>query len=242
MTEEKWVLDTPDGFKIHGLINRSDKKNNDKAVIHIHGLTGSPSGYTGVRMALTFPKHGYDVIRVGLYGTQEKARSLFDCTIKQHGVDIDLVSKYFSKKYKKLFATGHSYGGPSILTAKTSQFDAISLWDPTYLPGDCLKKEDFIKSGKYYISIAGVPLVVSKEFLDEAENFNKDFARNLAAKCKTPLQVIYAEFWKRYEESFHTHAKGLTEEKYIPSSWHAFYEEGTTEPLLRYTRKWFDRF
>jgi predicted alpha/beta-fold hydrolase len=242
MAEEKWIIDTPDGKKIYGLINTSDKKKNNKAILHIHGLTGSQTDYNSTRMALTFPKKGYDVIRANLYYWDKGARSLFDCTIEQHAIDIDTIVKYFKKKYKKIFATGHSYGGTSLMVSKINQFNAVSLWDPTYLPSTTFDLKDFTKIGKYYIDQAGVPLVLSKEFLDESQKYDREKAIELSKKCKIPLQVIYAQWWLKEGESFHTHAKGPTNEKAIKKSIHFFYEEGTTEPLLRYTKKWFDQF
>lgn len=243
--EQKFSIDTFDGFKIYGVINTNPKKKNTKAILHIHGLTGDVYGYAPTRMALSFPKFGYDVIRIYLYTEKENARRLIDCTIKQHAKDIDTVVKHFQKRYKKIFATGHSYGGPSLMMSKINQFAAVSLWDPTYLPSKSVLKSDFTKIGNYYISPEGVALVVGKDFLDEAESFDRKQAISLSKKCQAPLQVIYGgkdPYWLPEGESFHTNAKGPTDERVIKSSQHCFYEEASTAPLLRYTRQWFDRF
>lgn len=242
MAEQEWILDTPDGFRIYGLINTSDKQKNDKVILHIHGLGGSWSGYAQTRMAMTFPKHGYDVVRICLYHWAEGGRSLLDCSIQQHAMDIDYVTKHLKRKYTKVFAAGHSYGGPSLMTSKINQFDAVSLWDPTYLPCRSFDKKEYKKSGEFYLSTAGDPSLLSKAFIDESKTYDREKAIALAKKCKAPLQVIYAAYWAKEGESFHTHAKGPTDEKTILSSKHSFFEEGSTEPLLRYTRKWFDQF
>lgn len=245
MTELKWVLDTPDGFKIYGLLNTSDKQKNNKAILYIHGLYGKWSDYAATRMALTFAKQGYDIIRPNLYWGEDGGRSLFDCTIQTHAHDIDAIVKHFKKKYTKLFAAGHSYGGPSLMTSKINQFSAVSLWDPTYLPKVTIRPEDYIKAGQYYLSLNSATRVLGKDFIDEAQRFDHAHAVALSKKCKIPLQVIYANknaLWINYKESFHTHAKGPTDERVISKSQHAFFEEGSTEPLLRYTRNWFDQF
>lgn len=246
MAETEWILDTPDGFKIYGLLNTSDKKNK-RVILYIPGLGGDCMDYAAVRMATTFPEKGYDVVRINLYWWNDKARNLSDCTIGQHARDIDLIFKYFKKKYLAVFAAGHSYGGPSLMTSKINQFDAVSLWDPSFIPQLSAPQSEFTKAGKYYIALnfLNIPVVVSKMFIDEASAFDRDHAIRLAKKCKTPLQVIYADkdsFWIGQGESFHTYSKGAVDEHSIKQSNHYFYEQGSTEPLLRYTKKWFDQF
>lgn len=242
MAEQEFIIDTPDGLKIYGLINSPNEKQNDKAILHIHGLEGYQADYAAVNLAHTMPKHGYDVIRANLYHWKPNTRSLFECSIRQHADDINLVAKHFKQKYKKLFATGHSYGGPSLITSEINQFDAVSLWDPCFLPCESFNFKDFDNVGKYYVSPNGTHLVVSKEFIDESKIYDRAKAIELSNKCTAPLQVIYAEYWAKYGESFHTHAKGPTDERTILESKHAFYEEGAIEPLLNYTREWFDKF
>jgi len=245
MPKQNWVIDTPDNFKIYGLLNTANGQKNTKAVIHIHGLTGDAYGYAASRMASVFPKYGYDVIRVNLYGWQRHSRSLLDCTLKQHAADINLIFEHFQKRYKKLFATGHSYGGPSLMKAQINKFDAVSLWDPTYLPQKSISKIDFIRLGRYYISAKHSPFAVSKKFIEEAIRFDREHSIALAKKCKAPIQVIYGgknPFWLPEGESFHTHAKGPKDEKVIDLTQHCFHEAGSTAPLLRYTKEWFDRF
>lgn len=245
MTETAWTLDTPDGFKIYGLLNTDPKQKNDKAILHVHGLTGSSTSYSSVMLAHHMPKHGYDVIRIDLYNWNESARSLLGCTLKEHAADINTVVKYFKKKYKKLFATGHSYGGPSLMMSNINAFTAVSLWDPSYAPAETFSKSAYIKSGKYYIYPNGSNFAISAAFMDEALAFDRTHARKLSAKCKAPLQVIYCDkdsIWVHKGESFHTNAKGPTDEKITKKSQHAFYEEGAMRWLLKQNKEWFDQF
>jgi hypothetical protein len=37
--------------------------------------------------------------------------------------------KHFKKKYKQIFACGHSYGAPSLLFSKTDLLDGMAFWD-----------------------------------------------------------------------------------------------------------------
>jgi alpha-beta hydrolase superfamily lysophospholipase len=242
--EEKWSLKTSDGHRIHGALNKADKKKNTKAILHIHGLGQKIYGYPQTVMAHSFTKQGYDVIRPSLYSWEKQARSMVDCTIKIHAADTNLVIQYFRKKYKKLYAVGHSYGGPSLMEADINAFAAVSLWDPTYIPQKTVVKKDYTKSGKYYLSLEGATGILGQPLLDEAAGFTKAYASKLSAKCSAPLQVIYAGdgYWVGQRGSFHTYAKGPTDERTIKGSQHFFHEEGTAEKLLQYTKKWFDKF
>ena len=245
MAEEEWDIGTADGFRIYGVRNKSDKKKNDKAIIYIHGLSYDAYDYAATRMAMTFPKQGYDVIRLNLYSWQEDARSLTDCTFKVHASDINAVYNFFKKQYKKLFAVGFSYGGPSLMEAKVNQFDAISLWDPTYIPANTVEMSEYKKVKNLQVSLIGKTHVMSTEFIDAAKAYDRDYAIKLAKKCKSPIQVIYAGkdgFWIEEGESFHTHSKGPTDERVVKATSHFFHEEGATAPVLRYTKKWFDQF
>lgn len=243
MAEEKWILDTPDGFKIHGVTNK--RPGNDKVVIYVHGLGGSQYDYAAIRMAYTLPAKGYDIIRINLYWYGDKTRSLIDCTFKIHGADINTVAQHFRKEYKKLFIAGHSYGGPSIMESNTSLSDAISLWDPTFIPAQSIQRNEFKKYNNLYLDLTGHTMIRSKDFIDAAKNYTRDYAVELAQGCKTPMQVIYAgenPYWLPIGESFHSHVQALKDEKIVKNGGHAFIEKGATATLLRYTRQWFDKF
>jgi len=245
MTEHEWILDTPDGFKIYGVLNRSEKQKNDKAILYVHGMPFSAYDYAATRMAHTFPKKGYDVIRPNLYYWDEGARSLVDCTFKIHAADINQVYKFYQKKYKKIFAVGFSYGGPSLMESRINQFDAVSLWDPTYIPAKTVEMNEYKKIRNLHVSMLGTTHVRGQTSIDAANAYDRNYAVSLAKKCKTPLQVIYAgrdAFWIEEGESFHTHAKGQTDERIVSETQHFFHEEGASEKLLRYTKKWFDQF
>lgn len=246
MTETRWTVKTPDGHLIYGVLNSPAKKKNTKAILHIHGLTGCETDYNAVCLAKALPELGYDVIRPNLYWWMPKARSLPDCTIQTHAEDINLLVKHFKKKYKKLYATGHSYGGPSLMMSNINQFNAVSLWDPSFYPAKTWRKSDFKKFGNYFISTEDTGAVYGKDFIEEAVSFTKKRAIALAKECIKPLQVIYGgqpdSVWIKEGESYHTYSNGPTNEKIIWESLHCFYEEGATEKLLQYTKKWFDKF
>lgn len=244
MPESKWSLPTPDGKTIYGVLNVSAAKKNKKAILHIHGLTGDPYGFAQTLMAQQFPDQGYDVIRPYLYHAKNDARKLVDCTMAIHAQDIDTLTAHFKNEYEELFIATHSYGGPSALTADINQFKAACLWDPTYDQTTVFTKDgELPQIGEYRILVSGTYRLMGEQMYQERMLYGPEYSRQIAAKCTIPLQVILAaDGWGTYGETFTDFAGGPKNQIIIPDTAHCFYEEGTIEPLLKYTKKWFDKY
>ncbi len=245
MVETKFILDTDDGHKIHGVLNKAKGKKNKKAVLFIHGLPANCRRYVPSLMAHSFPQKGYDIIRIDLYSSSLGGRSIVDVTLKIHGQDIDTVITHFSKNYDKIFGLGHSYGGPSLILSDQTKFTAFSLWDPTYRPSIITKH--YKKHGKLFISTRGSGAVIGQSLYNEAKDMDENWARKQSNQVKCPIQVIYAghkdnSFWVNEGESFHTYASTKTDEKIIRKASHSFYEEGASEILFKHTLNWFNQF
>jgi hypothetical protein len=246
MAEHKWSIPTTDGKIIYGLLNKSEKKSNHKAVLHIHGLTGHPYEVAQTMMAGTFPDNGYDVIRPYLYHGPDDARKLVDCTLAIHAKDVMTITQHFKTLYDDVYVIGHSYGGPSIMLSDTSLFAAICLWDPTYDPNYVFRiNGELPQLGDYRMLIgSGTYRLMGEAMYQESATIDMENCRALSRSCTTPLQVITAgnSMWAKKNESYHTHAAGISNGIIIPNTVHCFYEEGTTSPLLQYTQNWFDQF
>ena len=246
MPESKWSIPTPDGKVIYGVLNKNATGQNKKAVLHIHGLTSQPYQPAQNEMAHRFPSLGYDVIRPYLYHGSADARKLVDCTIQIHGHDIDTIFSHFTAIYDEIFVVGHSYGGTSIMSSHVNQFKAVCLWDPTYDPSTIFDVKHGIKPlGDYIVmTSSGTWQLMGKAMFEERLLYTRDYSRILASKCHVPLQVILAgdRSWALDGESFHSYAAGQSNCVTIPHTTHCFYEEGTTQPVLDYTRDWFDQF
>lgn len=244
MVESRWSCRTADSTKtIYGVLNQDTDKQNKKAILFIHGLTGDPYGFAQTMMAQQFPQQGYDVIRPYLYHAEPDGRKLVDCTIAIHADDINSIYAHFKDRYDAIYAVGHSYGGPSIMSADANQFKAICLWDPSYIPS-ILFKDKFEQVGPYYLIDWGTSRLMGQAMYDESLVFNQAHSESLARACIAPLKVILAgnSMWAKKGESFHTHASGPAESVTIPNTIHCFYEEGTITPLLTHTKDWFDQF
>lgn len=245
--ETTWQLPTEDGFIIHGLLNQPDSGPSDRAILIVHGMTGMPEEEQHVAAADYFSKIGYDVIRpylYCLYCSKDHCRNFQDATIAQHAQDINTVTDHFSSSYKALYAAGHSYGGPSLLTADTSKFKALSLWDPSFKITTALT-DSFVKdeTGKYVIEWdRDVP--VGQKMVEENKLMDRAYCIDLAEKCQAPVQVIFAADGDYIQagESYNNFVKSASDMKVIQGTTHCFREPGTTEPLLSSTRQWFDKF
>ncbi len=244
MAESKWAIKNGNTV-IYGVLNTGRKKNT-KAILYVHSLMGNAYEFAATTMAQNFPAKGYDVIRIYLYHWEKSARSASDTTLAIHGDDITLAAKYFKKKYKNIFACGLSYGAPSLLFSDTSQFDGLAFWDGTVVPSMTVptdKKE--YKQTKYgrILNWGSEPLM-GNAMLAHSGKCTPAFMKKLTGKCKTPTLVFEAAdgFWIKPPYKFMDWLGGEKKNAVIPNTLHCFFEEGTTAPLLRTTKAWFDRF
>jgi alpha-beta hydrolase superfamily lysophospholipase len=245
MAEREYSINLPDNKKMYVVENKN--AGNRRAVIHVHGLTGWNYDYAATRMALTFPAQGYDVYRPNLYDWKDGARKLTDCTIAVHADDVMELVKELRGHYDKIFLTGHSYGGPVLLSLDQNRVDGISLWDATLVPGALNNSQWGPRPwGDVFIKGGSFDFIVSKAFVDEAAIWDDAYAKARFAAWVKPLQLIQADggYWIKYEggKEFYKYAGGPSDYRVIAGTEHCFVEEGTTEQLLDATKEWFDRF
>ncbi len=129
--EKTFYFDLPDsnGLHIKGLLRGG--LNQPLAVI-MHGRPGTGNELLPYLAAHYLKEHGIASLRLFMYDFEPKARNLIDCTLDTFANDFDEVIRQLrAKKVPKVFAIGHSYGGITILKAK-SKLDGAVLWDPTH--------------------------------------------------------------------------------------------------------------
>lgn len=227
----------------YGQLNGSLKK---PLVILVHGLGSSMNESLIHDAAAWFAKHGYSTFRFNLYSWQKGARQLKDSTLKNQASDVDAIVRHFRRKgVKKIYLAGHSYGGPTILLSKDRDFDAVTLWDPSYKIQ--LKKGKYAgrlnKSlNGYVMHTWGINVLIGKRMVEEAESLKWN---ELATSFDVPLQIISAgngeiiSGAKRYirnasEPKLLVVLKGATH--------HFDDREDMHEEVYRLTKAWFDRF
>lgn len=205
-------------------------------IIFVHGLTGHMDEHPFYNGAQYFYDQGISSLRFNLYDWQKDARKLTNCTLKIHANDLNLVIDYLREKsVKKIFAIGHSYGGPTILLADQSKLDAIVLWDPSY--GDIFDNTKYIQELDAYRIRWGTDILISAKMYEERKQLDWD---NLTTNIQTPLKIISAGKGELLKGSkvYIKKAKGPTEHAIIENAGHNFNEEGTAEKLFEETLQW----
>lgn len=217
-------------------------------VIFVHGLPCSYRDGLYMVAARWFARHGYAAYGFNLYGWQKDARQLMDCTLATHAADLDAVVRAFRKKrVQKIFVVGHSFGGPTILTSKEKDFDAATLWDPSYDISFAKQKYGY-PGGKYIAPLNGYVMrwgpnpVIGKAMAREIDRLSWD---ELTPAFSVPLKVIAAEKGvlvrgaKRYSAKAHE-PKSL---EIMKGATHCFDDDEEMQPrLFESTKKWFDAF
>lgn len=131
LVEETIFIELPDTgrLKIKGLLRGTLDK---PLVVMVHGRTGKANSLLEYLGARYLSAQGFATLRLAMYDSSPGTRNILDCTLETHVADFDTVIDYFrAQNVKTLFATGHSYGGATILKSR-SKLDGAVLWDPTH--------------------------------------------------------------------------------------------------------------
>jgi len=187
MDETRWTITARDGATIHGRRNATREKT-DSCVVMVHGLTGNMQEYQHKAGAVFFAVQGFDVFRFDLYGEEDGARRLRDCTLPTHAADLQDVLAAKAAGYKKIFLIGHSYGGPTIMLAQPQQATAISLWDPSFdLPRLWSMMPAFQENG-YCIEGRGLEVLMNPAMQTEIHLYDREnclaLARTIDARSR----------------------------------------------------------
>lgn len=245
--EEKFAVDTNDGYKIYGIKNYTKEKKNS-AIFIVHGLGGGMQEYQHKRAA-DFFQNDYDVYRFNFYSAHKTARKLIDCNLKVHAADLETILDFFAPQYKNIYLIGHSYGATTLMVAqpKHENIRAVSLWDPTFNPArykDIPENKTLIEHSKYRTLNWGMNILASHELFDEAAKVDDEVCSNLATSFGHPVQVIHARegLFINDEISFHSFGNPDNVREIIEGAGHCFCEDNTCDELLSRTAKWFRQY
>ena len=246
--EKTLFIDLPDskGLKIKAILRGSFK---NPLVILVHGRPGSGNDLLEYLGARYLYEQGFSSLRIFLYDEDPRSRNMFDCTLQTHANDLDTVIQYAKQqKTPKIFATGHSYGGPTILLAK-EKFDSVVLWDPSHGSLWQEKAKELKQTlpekelGDYIIGLIGPGWVFGKKMVDDETHWGD--TTYWAARKTYPVKIINASegvlagYGKRYIEVASEPKEYLT----IPGAGHMFDEsDEITLRLFKETAEWFNRF
>lgn len=248
MRFEEWTLQTPDNKVIHGETDYANAEgNSDKALVLVHGLTGHKGEYHIKGAADYFSQHGYDVVRFNLYGDDEGARWLRDCTLQTHAQDLNQVLQDQVQGYDKIFIAGHSYGGPTIMIAQPEMATALCLWDPTFDIPKRIENGDFKVSRNQddYLWHKAIEVVIGAGMIEERKTRYKSHECLELSKqiAHVPIQVIAAEDENASDLiSWHSAGNPMNERHVILGADHCFWRGDTFKQLITLTHQWFEKF
>lgn len=216
--------------------------------IVVHGLPGNMDEGLYRKATEFFQKSGFATFRFNLYGWQKDARQLIDSTLKTHAHDLDTVVRYFRKKgVRKIFVAGHSFGGPTILSSRDKDFDAVTLWDPSY-DISFIKKRYGLAGGKYikeidgYLMRWGSNVVIGRAMAEEVDAIPWN---ELTKRFPVPFKIVLAGKGVLVRTA-KNYLKGTTTKRdlvIIRGATHYFDDKkGMQERVYTISRSWFRRF
>ncbi len=248
LPEQTIYIDLPDTdeLKIKTILRGSLDQ---PLVILIHGRPGSGNDLLEFLGARYLGEQGYATLRLFLYDEAPNTRNMFDCTLDTHVTDLDTVIRYVrGQGAKQVFATGHSYGGPTILKAK-EKLDGAALWDPSHGSVWVENAQEIadmfpqIEVGDYIIGLAGTGYMFPKRMYDDETHWGD--TTDWAQFKGYPLKIIGAaegmlgEYGQRYIDA----ADEPKEYMQIKGAGHLFDESDEIMlELFEQTAKWFNRF
>jgi dienelactone hydrolase len=233
--ERLLLLPTPDKkIKIHSILNFKTGKETTVAVM-VHGLTGSAFESKSRSLAKHFSAHGIATLRINLQSWLPKTRKLHNTGLYDQLSDIDAAIRWAKRRYKKIFAVGHSLGLPSLIILNPD-VDGIIGWDGS---GDTVFRN--LASGKRdtrtntYFANWGVRHDLGKKLYEETKNFPKKL-EPLAKELRAPLCLITAggDPWnKKANEDYFSYAPKNSELHVVKGADHNFTAEGHEEELVK---------
>jgi len=238
---EKYLkIKTSDGKSIYGTLNTGKAgmrkpSSPNSLIIFVHGFTGHMNEHFLYNSAHFFPERGFDTFRFNLYSFENDSRKLIDCTISDHINDLNTVIDYFIKKYKKIYAIGHSLGGLVVIHSRHPALKALVLWEPSQEAKDMCKGFKYVKEIDSYVDSSNVDIVVGKNFVNNANTLSpiKDVLQTLTI----PIKIIGAELEgaKIAKNLYFANANSPKELCVIKGSGHTFDEGDSEEELFAET-------
>ena len=244
---EEWNIASAKGYKIEGRTDFAEKNPLNRCFVIVHGYCGTMNEHLHEEATRFFVERGYDVVRFNLQSQEHKLR---DCTLQTHAHYLLSVLKERCRPYKKVYLSGHSYGGPTIMIAQPQNVAAIGLWDPSFnLPElwklmECQGYDDFC-----VLNFSGNEVIAGLEMAKEGQNrYKTEECLALSESIGCPVKVISASDGEEFEvykidgKSWHSAGHKENCRAVIPNSDHNFTKGNSLELMLQETCDWFEKF
>ena len=244
--EQDIVIDLPDGKKIHGILRGSISPDSPIAII-IHGRPGTGNELLQFLFARYLHEHHISSLRLFMYDFESEYRNIVETDLDVHADDLDVVVNHLRKQgIVKIFATGHSYGGLTILRSKALLESAV-LWDPTHGLAFSDGLDDPIYPETHLRDIVYVPtgcgyMYPEKQYLYDiniGDNSSWAYSKNYPIKYITAGKGILKPFVNKYFEQ----TRGAKSIVNIEEAHHQFTDsDEMIDVLFQETLDWFNRF
>ena len=239
--ERAFDIDIPDeGKRIYGTYR--EVGSDAPLVVFVHGFTGHRNEHIFFNGARALERAGISSYRFDLYCDALDARQLLDCTIDQHGADLDLVVGTLKREQaqRSITVVGHSLGALTALSSVERAFDNVVLWDPS-ANGDHLFRDwpeaSWMPEHGAWLVRWGADLLVSDAM---AKSWQGHETERLLADLGKPVKIVAAgastrlEGCRRYAEV----ACDPKELAIVEGADHCFDVDGTEEALFVETIAW----
>ena len=244
---EEWSFTSTKGYKIDGRADFAEANPLNRCFVIVHGYCGTMNEHLHEEANRFFVERGYDVVRFNLQSQEHKLR---DCTLQTHAHYLLSVLEERCHSYNKVYLSGHSYGGPTIMIAQPQNVAAIALWDPSFnLPElwkvmECQNHDDFC-----VLNFGGNEVIAGLEMAKEGRTrYKTEECLALSESIDCPVKVISASEGEEFEvykidgKSWHSAGHKDNCRAVIPNSDHNFTKGNSLEPMLQETFDWFERF
>ena len=244
---EEWKITSSKGYTIEGRTDYSNQGSSKKCFVIVHGYCGTMNEYLHEEATKFFAENGYDVVRFNLQSQQHKLR---DCTLQTHAHYLLSVLEQKCQQYDKIFLSGHSYGGPTIMIAQPQNITAVCLWDPSFnLPVlwdlmECENQPEFC-----VLNFGGNEVLAGLEMAQEGRTrYKTDECLELSKNLDRPIKVINAsegeefEVFKIDEKTWCSTGHADNCRVVIPNSDHNFTKGNSLELMIRETYEWFEKY
>ena len=244
--EMNYTFKGHDGIPLKGLYTHDAK--NTKLVIILHGLLSTRGEYLYIALRDELIKKGYDVFIPEMYSHDKSKenktkRSILNITTKRHIEDLEDMIAHFKKKrkYKKLFAMGHSFSGRILLTANNKNLAGQVLIDPS---GKFDANEPWalpLKGAKQYIGVDefGNHTLIGKKVLNEFLKI--PFSKFVKYTENLNVPTLFAVVPKQHATHYKPHIPKHSTYVEIIGATHNFPETGTVQKLATETVKFFGK-
>lgn len=244
---EEWNVTSAKGYTIEGRTDFAENNPLNKCFVIVHGYCGTMNEHLHEEATRFFVEHGYDVVRFNLQSQQHKLRN---CTLQTHAHYLLSVLEKHCRKYDKLYLSGHSYGGPTIMIAQPKNITAVCLWDPSFNLPELWNVMEYQEHDDFCIlNFGGNEVIAGPEMAKEGKTrYKTDECLELSTNIACPLKVISASEGEEFDvykidgKSWHSSGHDQNCRVVIPDSDHNFTKGYCLASMIQETYDWFEKF